>query len=524
MSQENEKKRTSQTTGGKRRRKSGGSMWSRLKQKPAKKTDAPQRTGKAQVLHILYIVLTVISAIIVVGYIFWKIFAAPPAVDSNDPNRPTATRPPVVITTTDPITGEQIEVEIPALSADRKDQYYTFLMVGVSQDTGGGLTDTMMLASYDVPNQKLNIMSLPRDTYVSGTQLLNSVYVAGGGDKDGKGIEALKKAVQKLTGVYPDFHAVIQWEALGELVDAIGGVEFEVPFDMYYNDKSQNFKIDLKKGLQTLDGEGAMGLVRWRMNSKGDTGIQDYSYGYAEGDIGRIKTQQAFLKEVIKKCLRPEVLLTNLAEYIGIFQENVVTNLSVGEMAYFAQSAVGGLDMDNVGFFTLPYLDAGNGHLLPSGSKIVSIVNANFNPYEEDIHLGELKLTTMDDLPKTSKAPEESVDPDESPDPDGSPAPEESRRPDESEDPDESESPETGDPVLPPGVLVRPSQSPKPTASAKPSGSPSPTESADPDDAPKPTETPGAQPEDTPQPSREPEPTPSPAPTPDEEPLLPPGV
>ena len=173
-------------------------------------------------------------------------------------------------------------------------------MAGVS----GGNTDTMLLAAYDVPNQKLSVMSLPRDTYViynGRTVMINSVYSRGGGEEGG--VEALKKAVGSLTGVTPDFYVLVEWEAVGELVDAIGGVYFDVPRRMYYNDLSQHFKIDLQPGYQLLDGNGAMGVLRWRHNS--DDSGHILNSGYAMGDLGRIETQQAFLKEVVRKCLQP---------------------------------------------------------------------------------------------------------------------------------------------------------------------------------------------------------------------------
>ena len=137
-----------------------------------------------------------------------------------------------------------------------------------------------------------------------------------------------------------------------------------------------------------------MGVLRWRHNSIGDTGAIDNHYGYAMGDLGRIETQQAFLKEVVKKCLQPEVLLPNLMEYINIFQENVTTDLTVGNLAYFGKSAIGKLDMDSVEFVTLPNKSAGDQHLLPVGSQIVEMVNDGFNPYEEEITLSDLDLAT----------------------------------------------------------------------------------------------------------------------------------
>ena len=363
----------------------GGSRLQKPEKPQREKKPQPQRTRQQKALRILYIVLTVIAALIVAGFVIFHFISAPPEVSAPTPT-------PRITTYLDD-EGNEVEEEIPGLAANRKEQFYTFLLVG--QDTfGGGNTDTMMLAAYDVPNQTLNVMSLPRDTYVryNGRRVqLNWVYNwAGGGDD---GIEALKEEVGELTGVTPDFYVIVQWEAVGELVDAIGGVYFDVPFDMYYNDLSQGFKIDLKEGYQLLMGDDAMGLLRWRQSSD-DSG--HYFGGYPTGDIGRIETQQAFMTAVIEKCLQPSVLLPNLLEYINIFQQNVVTDLSVGNMAYFAKSAIGNLDINNVEFATLPYKSAGDGHLLPVGSEIVETINNGFNPYEEEITLGDLDLyTTM---------------------------------------------------------------------------------------------------------------------------------
>ena len=288
---------------GKPKRPKGGSAWSRLP--PKQKT-----------LRIAFLVLTILAALIIAGFVLWNVLSAPPPVGNLGPDRPQ-------VTTSIDEAGNEIEVEIPGQFAGRKDQFYTFLLVG--QDTfGGGNTDTMMLAAYDVPNQKLSVMSLPRDTFVQyrgRNVLLNSVFNRAGGGENG--IKALKQEVGELTGVTPDYYVIVQWEAVGELVDAIGGVYFEVPFDMYYNDLSQHFKIDLRGGYQLLDGTGAMGLLRWRHNSIGDTGKIDYSYGYAEGDLGRIKTQQAFLTATLSKCLQPSVLLPNLMGYISRFSRRM---------------------------------------------------------------------------------------------------------------------------------------------------------------------------------------------------------
>lgn len=90
---------------------------------------------------------------------------------------------------------------------------------------------------------------------------------------------------------------------MGELVDAIGGVYFDVPRRMYYNDLSQHFKIDLQPGYQLLDWQRCHGCARWRHNS--DDSGHILNSGYAMGDLGRIETQQAFLKEVVASASSP---------------------------------------------------------------------------------------------------------------------------------------------------------------------------------------------------------------------------
>lgn len=456
----------------------GGSRLQKTEKKPREKRPGRPRTRRQKVLRGLYIALTVIAAVIVAGFIAWNLITAPPDVDD-----PSASRKPQSTTMVDD-DGNEIEVEIPGLSADRKKQFYTFLVVG--QDTfGGGNTDTMMLAAYDVPNQRLSVMSLPRDTYVEyyGRKvLLNSVYNRAGGGDDG--IAALKEEVGELTGVVPDFHVIIQWEAVGKLVDAIDGVWFDVPRRMYYNDLSQDFKIDLKEGYQLLDGSDAMGLLRWRHNS--DDSGHILNSGYATGDLGRIETQQSFMKAVVAKCLRPDVLLPNLMEYISIFQENVVTNLNVSNMAYFGKSAIGGLDMDNVEFLTMPNKSAGDGaHLLPIASEILEVVNERFNPYLEDLRLNELDVvSSISSGSSGGKGGQTAATP--------TPARPVEEMPDAGTEP--SASPAPGGESTPPAAAETPAPSGSaapiqtPVQSAAPAATPSPVQTAQP--TPPPAETP----------------------------------
>lgn len=420
----------------------------------------PQITGKKRIALYGYSALTLLAAIIVVGYLVFELFSAPPVIPNVDTTRQPRPSSEMSEDPNDPNNPDMIDN--PELSSDRKDRFYTFLLVGQSQEEGGSLTDTMMLAAYDVPNQVLKVMSLPRDIYVRRSNrrmLLNSVYNWGGGANGGK--EALKEEVQKLTGVPVDFFVLVKWEAFGELVDAIGGVWYDVPRDMNYKDPEQNLYINVKKGYQLLDGDKAMQVVRFREGAN----------GYIDGDLGRIRTQQGFMKEVVKKCLEPSTLLGNLGEYIEIFQKNVTTDLSVSNLTYFGKSAIGGLDMDNVEFITLPNKPAANGHLYPDANEILKVVNEGFNPYKEEIKPWEIKVesASTEDSPRATSTPKPSPtptpDPSESPEPTGSASPAGSERPSASPDPsarpsDRPSEPSAGGEEEPPEISAAPTREP----------------------------------------------------------------
>lgn len=288
--------------------------------------------------------------------------------------------------------------ELPEVAkSGRKKGVYTFLLVG--QDTaGGGNTDTMMLITFDTVNKTIDGMSLPRDTMINvdrrgSGHRLNAVYNYNkGSDKSTqveKGITALKKEVGKLTGITPDYYVMVQWEAVGKMVDALGGVYFDVPFDMDYDDPTpgQDLHIHLKEGYQKLDGEQAMGLIRWRHNN-------DYSVQYPNGDLGRIQTQQAFLEAVAAECLKPSTLLKApaLAE---VFMENVTTDLSLGNLLAFAELAVGMDAETGVNFVSMPVQDAkypGVSMVLPVVDELLELLNESFNPYLNDIQSSDLQV------------------------------------------------------------------------------------------------------------------------------------
>lgn len=192
------------------------------------------------------------------------------------------------------------------------------LLLGQSQN----LTDTIMVAEYDPQKQQASILSIPRDTFIgydknnaSPWDKINAVYQTGA--------ENTLKEINELTGLDIKYYIKVDTEAFKALVDAVGGVTFDVPIDMKYDSTKQNFHIDLKAGVQVLDGEKAEQLVRFRHNNDGTT----YPYEYGIEDIGRMKTQRAFLKALAKQTLKVENIL-KINEFIDIANQYVETNLS----------------------------------------------------------------------------------------------------------------------------------------------------------------------------------------------------
>lgn len=221
------------------------------------------------------------------------------------------------------------------------------LMMGVSTDNGGKLTDTIMVASYDPKTQSASLLSIPRDTFVGKSESTASAY-----DKINalyqKSPERTLEAVNSITGLDIKYYVVIDNQALIKLVDLIGGVEFEVPINMDYDDKTQDLHIHLDKGLQTIDGEKAEQLLRFRHNNNGTS----YPSEYGDNDIGRMKTQRNFIIATIKQTLQPENVL-KIKGIIDIAYEYVETNLDLSVIKDYVPYAVN-INPDNIKSASLP--------------------------------------------------------------------------------------------------------------------------------------------------------------------------
>lgn len=496
-------------------KKNGGS---RVAPKPQKRTAQGQkkvtprqkkREKKIMIVMIVLAVFMVLAASVSVLYARWV--QKPELPSGTNPSSPVGGESDAPVTSNDP-NGDGVDSEPdydpvqPKVSGERKSEdYYTIFVFGA--DESSNLTDTMMIVSYDVTNQKATVMSLPRDTIINAsvkgidTKKLNAVYARnGGGDK---GTTALLKEVSELLGFAPDYYVKIDWALVGLMVDAIGGVYFEVPWDMWYSDPYQDLYIDLKEGYQLLDGDQAMQLVRWRKNMDPKTfKILDE---HSVGDTGRLDIQHDFLKAVLKQTLQLKNA-TKVNELAKLFGENVVSNLAVENLFWFASQAIfSGLSVDDVEFITMPFyygtypVKSGDSwkmrsFVYPARQNLLSIINESLNPFQDDVTLRELDLayvnssgglsSTTGTLADSSMAtqPEEYLqwkkqqeNPDAEPDPDE----------DDPDDPDASTTepaPEvSGSPSVTPDSNGETTAQPGEESTPAPTEEPGPVESSEPD-------------------------------------------
>ena len=200
------------------------------------------------------------------------------------------------------------------------------LLMGVSTDQEGvALTDTIIVASYNPNTQKAALLSIPRDSFTGtntkravASDKINAIY------NITRDPTKTLEAVNKLTGLDLQYYAIVQTEALIELVDAIGPIEYYVPTDMNYDDPTQDLHIHFEEGLQEIDGESAEELLRFRKNNDGTSFPEEYG----DNDIGRMRNQREFITAVVEQTVKLENI-TKLGTIIDIASRNLITNLDI---------------------------------------------------------------------------------------------------------------------------------------------------------------------------------------------------
>ncbi|MBR1496023.1 MAG: LCP family protein [Oscillospiraceae bacterium] len=347
----------------------------------------------------------VVLLVLVAAAYFLFFYGAPPDVNPTPtPGRPSATLPPApspsptatarptasLAPSPEP-TPEETEPpedagDAPAVPLDsqRKDGVYTILLVGVDKESNS--TDTIMVVSFDTKNHKLTGTSIPRDTLINigwftTPKRINAVYPACLNNNEDP-VAGLEEQIKNLLGFYVDNYVVVYLQAVVDAVDAIGGVEFDVPEGMYYNDPYQDLYISIDPGLQTLNGENALKLCRFRNT-------------YAEGDLKRIRVQHDFLKAMASQLIQKGI--SNLPELAQIILNDVDTDLTLENIVWFARQFLR-CKSDDVVFQTAPIDGSGINNISFVGLRVdewLEMINNSINPYVANVTTGNVNILTF---------------------------------------------------------------------------------------------------------------------------------
>lgn len=259
-----------------------------------------------------------------------------------------------------PILREQLPVivdeESPFFEAFTDKNRVNILLLGINDN----LTDTIMLASFDTDAKHVDLISVPRDTYYhregynsEGENKINAAY------RDNP-VNTAKAVSEILLGMPINYYAVIDYDGVENIVDAMGGVPMDIEFNMKYSDPYDDppLVINIPKGQQVLDGEHAVQFLRYRK-------------GYLEGDIGRVKAHQEFMKSAFRQCL--SFKLPKIAKTV---YNNVESDITIGETLSLATAATG-ISGDGIETYLLPSTPLPDPpyYVIPDAKGIAEMIN-----------------------------------------------------------------------------------------------------------------------------------------------------
>ena len=243
------------------------------------------------------------------------------------------------------------------MDTKQANERHNILVMGTDKDETR--SDVMMICSVSKKDNTINIMSVPRDARIYTGQTYQKLNAAIGIGGDEFAIEKIKE----LTGMEIHDYVKVNFNAVVDVIDALGGVKFDVPQNMDYDDPYQDLYIHIEKGMQKLDGEKSLQLLRFRQ--------------YPMGDLQRIQVQQSFVKEIVKQKAKLRYILKAKKIYKAA-SKNMITTLTAGDVSGLA-FGLAGIKMEDVQTFECPYHFSQSGiYVIIDKENLDSIVEENF--------------------------------------------------------------------------------------------------------------------------------------------------
>ena len=229
-------------------------------------------------------------------------------------------------------------------------------------DEGGLRSDVIMIFSVNQKKGTINLVSIPRDTkvYVNGSAMKINAALAVGGEK------LTIQKVKGIAGIPIHDYVTFNFNAVKDIVDALDGVEFDVPQNMDYEDPEQNLYIHLRKGKQVLNGEKAIQLLRFR--------------SYAMADIQRNSVQQEFVKAIFEQKANMSYF-TKIPSVYSIVNENIVSSMSLSDITKYA-TMLGKMENPQFESFEMPYT-LSDPYVLVKQPETEQLFNTYFKDNEE---------------------------------------------------------------------------------------------------------------------------------------------
>ena len=266
------------------------------------------------------------------------------------------------------------------IGGENTKSYVNVALLGVDKD--GTRTDVIILGQLNMADHRISMLQIPRDTYVPNNgrydKKINSAW---GVDKE----KSVFKEIEMVTGIEVKDYVLVDTSQFRNIIDEIGGVEYDVPINMNYDDPAQDLHIHLERGYQLLDGDKAEQFVRFRQNNNGS--------GYAGGDVERLAAQQGFIKATISQLFSFGNTL-RIPKLVGIFEDMIKTNISNGELLSYVPHILK-VPSENISIMTLAgegkYIGGGS-YYVPYNSENKEIIREYFTPKSEQMNEDEVEM------------------------------------------------------------------------------------------------------------------------------------